>query len=408
MATIRIKLRESKINGKAGTVYYQICHRRKNRQLTTKIHLFPEQWDAAREQIILTAGNEMVLDKCGRQIENDVFLLRQVVRELESRGMVYTLDDIITMFHSFLSRITVLEYMKTQITILLENKRLGTARNYSRTLRSFALFLHGEDLLFARFTENVVMQYNVWLLKRGVRRNTLSFYMRVLRSVYNKAVRERLVEQTFPFNNVYTGVDRTRKRAVDESVIVRLQKLKLCASSALALARDLFVFSYCTRGMAFVDMAFLRWRDISNGVISYCRHKTGQYLTIRIEPCMESIIRRYERERAHSSAFVFPILFSDEPGTAYRQYQTALGYYNRQLKKLAELAGINIPLSSYVARHSWATTARNRNIPLSVISAGMGHTSERTTEIYLASLENSVIDEANQTILTMLNGAISL
>lgn len=408
MATIRIKLRESKINGKTGTVYYQICHKQKNRQLTTKIHLLPEQWDAAREQIIMTARNEMVLGRCCRQIENDVFLLQQIVRELESRERAYTPDDVIAMFHSSVSRTTVQEYMKTQITALLENRKLGTARNYGRTLNSFALFLRGEDLLFARVTEHLVMQYSLWLLKRGVRRNTLSFYTRILRSVYNKAVRERLVEQTFPFNGVYTGVDRTRKRAVDESVIVRLQKLKLCASSALALARDLFVFSYCTRGMAFVDMAFLRWQDIADGVISYCRHKTGQRLTIRIEPCMESIIRRYEKKLAPPSAFVFPILFSDEPETAYRQYQTALGYYNRMLKKLAELAGINISLSSYVARHSWATTARNRNIPLSVISAGMGHTSERTTEIYLASLENLVIDEANKTILTMLNSAISL
>lgn len=408
MATIRIKLRESKINGKAGTVYYQICHRQKNRQLTTKIHLLPEQWDAARGQVIMTAGNEMVLGRCCRQIENDVFLLQQIIRGLEDRRMAYTPDDVIAMYHSSFSQTTVQEYMKIQIAALLENRKLGTARNYGRALNSFALFLRGENLSFARFTENLIMQYSIWLLKRGVRRNTLSFYMRILRSVYNKAVRERLVEQTFPFNSVYTGVDRTRKRAVDESVIVRLQKLKLRASSALALARDLFVFSYCTRGMAFVDMAFLRRQDIADGVISYCRHKTGQRLTIRVEPCMENIIKRYEKGVVDSSAFVFPILFSDEPEVAYKQYQTALGYYNRKLKKLAELAGINIPLSSYVARHSWATTARNHNIPLSVISAGMGHTSERTTEIYLASLESSVIDKANQTILTLLNSAISL
>lgn len=144
-----------------------------------------------------------------------------------------------------------------------------------------------------RFDSRFVEEYGEWLRRRGVVRNTVSFYMRVLRSVYNRAVGERLVAQTYPFGNVYTGIDRTRKRAVDERIIGRLSRLDLRGSAPLALARDLFVFSYCARGMAFVDMAFLRRQDIRDGVVHYVRHKTGQPLSVRLEPCMQAIVARY-------------------------------------------------------------------------------------------------------------------
>ena len=232
-------------------------------------------------------------------------------------------------------------------------------------------------------------------------RNSSSFYMRVLRSVYNKAVTKRLVKQTFPFQNVYTGVDKTRKRAIDEQHILDLCKLSLPALSPLALARDLFLFSYCTRGMAFVDMAFLCKKNIHNGYICYTRKKTGQQLVIRVEPLIQKIISRYAGQTKRSQ-YLLPIISSEDPVIAFSQYQTALGYYNKLLKRISKILDLDISLSSYTARHSWATAARNHNVPISVISAGMGHTTEKTTQIYLASLESSVIDQANQSILSAL------
>lgn len=175
----------------------------------------------------------------------------------------------------------------------------------------------------------------------------------------------------YPFRSVYTGVERTRKRAIREDIMVRLQKLNLADSAPLAFSRDLFIFSYCTRGMAFVDIAYLK---------------------------KEEIIKRYE-PYVYNSPYLFPIITSNNPEKAYRQYQTALGYHNRKLKKLGKLTGENLRLSSYTARHSWATVARSHNVPLSIISAGMGHTSEKNTLIYLESVENSLIDKADEGIL---------
>ncbi len=302
---------------------------------------------------------------------------------------------------------SIVEFFNQQIDLCKHNGSFGTARNYQRTLNSLTSFLQGEDIPLSSVNEKLVTDYELWLAGKGMNRNSSSFYIRNFRSVYNKAVKHNLTEQSSPFRNVYTGIDKTRKRAVNESTILRLLKLDLSHSPSLALTRDLFVFSYCTRGMAFVDIAFLRKSDISYDIINYIRRKTGQQLSVRIEPCMARIIRRHA-SATRNIPYVFPIVSSIIPEEAYRQYQIALNYHNRKLKRIAKLLKGNPPLSFYAARHTWATTARNHNVPLSVISEGMGHTNEKTTRIYLASLENSIIDKANRGIVARLNSVVSM
>ncbi len=284
---------------------------------------------------------------------------------------------------------------------------LGTARNYQRTYNSFRAFLgYKVDMPIGQLDAGLIGEYESWLMAKGMTRNSSSFYMRNLRAVYNKAVLHGEVQPQNIFHSVYTGIDHTRKRAVREKIIMDLQKLDLRYSKALDLARDLFVFSYCTRGMAFVDVAFLRKEDISCGVISYVRRKTSQRLSVGVEPCIARIIGKYAEE-VSDSPYVFPIIRAADGDEAYRQYTIALNYHNRKLKVLGRLIGLEVPLSSYTARHTWATVARDHNVPVSVISAGMGHTSEKTTQIYLDALDSTVIDAANRGILGSLNRMVS-
>lgn len=398
MATIKVKLRPSSVVGRAGTVYYQVTHRRATQQVTTNIRLQPDEWDAIGEQVVVSVADKSIIQN---RIDSDTALLRRIVKDLDSSGVTYSVGDIIKRYKSPECHVSVLDFMKNQIRLMRNANRLGTALNYEKTMKNFAEFLGGVNLPFSAMTEQLIADYNAFLVQRGMVRNSISFYMRIMRAVYNKAVRQKLVEQSHPFTEVYTGIDRTRKRAVSESVISQLYKLKLTEDTPLALARDIFIFSYCTRGMAFVDIAYLKKENISGGMLSYVRHKTGQRLTVRIEPPIGEIIKHYE-PYVRNSPYLFPIITSNDPEEAYRQYQTALGYHNRKLKKLGKLTGENLRLSSYTARHSWATVARNHNVPLSIISAGMGHTSEKTTLIYLESVENSLIDKANEGILKAL------
>ena len=396
MATIKVKLRPSSVVERAGTIYYQVTHRRATQQITTNIRLQPDEWDTIGEQVVVSVADKNIIQN---RIDSDIALLKRIVKDLNNSGVTYSVGDIVKRFKSPECHVLVLDFMQNQIRLMRNANRLGTALNYEKTMKNFVKFLGGVNLPFSAMTEQVIADYNAFLVQRGMVRTSISFYMRIMRAVYNKAVRQKLVEQSHPFTEVYTGIDRTRKRAVSESVISQLYKLNLAEGTPLALARDIFIFSYCTRGMAFVDIAYLKRENIQNGVICYARRKTGQLLSVRIEPSIQRIIDRYS---SALSPYVFPILTSTETKPAYEEYQVAINNHNRQLRRLSKMLPAGCKLTSYTSRHSWATAARNHNVPISVISAGMGHTSEQTTQIYLTMLENSVIDDANQGLIRSL------
>ena len=298
------------------------------------------------------------------------------------------------------TKIKVVEtFIEEQIKQLREEHRFGTANNYEKTMRSLESFVRNKKLTFTNFNEQLIADYNTYLISKGLMRNSISFYMRNLRAIYNKAVKQKIVKKKELFSEVYTGIDKTRKRAVDERLISKLYNLKLDNNDVLTLTRDIFIFSYCMRGMSFVDIAYLKKSDISNGVISYCRRKTGQLMNVRIESCMQCIINKYKE---NTSEYIFPIIKSDDKGEAYKQYRSGINIYNRNLGILSDMIGSGCKLSSYTARHSWATAARKHDVPISVISAGMGHSSETTTQIYLKSIEDDVVDRANAEIINKL------
>ena len=393
MATVKVKLRPSSVEGKAGVIYYQIIHNRQTQQITTRLRVHPMDWDADEGALAISSPNRSMIQN---RINSDVALLKRVISDLDNSGGDYTVGDVISHYKSPQSHILALDYMRSLIEQLRATNRLGTAKNYEKTMCSFGEFLGDINLPLSALTEQVITDYNAFLIQKGLVRNSVSFYMRVLRAIYNKAVRQKLIEQSHPFTEVYTGIDRTRKRAVSEYIISQLYRLELPEGTPLEFARDIFIFSYCTRGMAFVDIAYLKNSNIQNGIMYYARRKTGQLLSVKIEPCIQRIIDRYADAK---SPYVFPILTSTDATTAYEQYQTALNTHNRLLGRLSDMLGCGCKLTSYTSRHSWATAARNHNVPISVISQSMGHTSEQTTQIYLTMLENSVIDEANKGII---------
>ncbi len=284
---------------------------------------------------------------------------------------------------------------------LVENGQMKTSLSYRCTRNSFVRFLETEDINMRLLTSDVIQAYEYWLKREGIGLNTISFYMRVLRAAYNRAVERGLMRQADLFKSVYTGVQKTRKRAIDEGIMHQLVRLDLTGHKSLDYARDLFLFSFYTRGMAFVDMAYLRKQDLVNGFIHYNRRKTGQRVSIKVEPCMMNIINKYE-SLAKESSYLLPILKGEDSRGLSLQHYNAIRNYNMQLKRITDILGLPQPITSYVSRHTWATVAKNKEIPISVISEGMGHTSIRTTQIYLASLEQSVLDKANEMIIADL------
>lgn len=258
-------------------------------------------------------------------------------------------------------------------------------------------FMHNKDIAIDEIDQKLMGEYENFLKMTGAGLNTVSFYMRIMRAVYNRAVDEGITEQCYPFKKVYTGIARTVKRALRIDDIRRIKNVDLSNEPNLAFARDMFMFSFYTRGMSFVDMSFLCRSNLSDGVLSYCRRKTGQRLDIKWEKCMQEIVERYDA----GGPYILPIVSPDK-GDERLQYRLCQCRINTHLKRLGRMMGLLHPLTMYVARHSWASIAKSRNVPLSIISEGMGHDSDATTRIYLASIEASRIDEANSSILNAL------
>jgi integrase len=283
--------------------------------------------------------------------------------------------------------------MQNKIQELKDKNKINTARKYAAALRRFSVYRNLTDIPLEDLTTKELKLFEDHLLRRGVVMNTVSFYMRILRAVYNKAIIEEIIPPGKPFATVYTGVARTKKRAIDEKIIRQLQLLQFKPN--LAFARDMFLLSFYTRGMSFIDMANLKKDSIINGVIVYRRKKTGQQILVGLEPCMGEIIKRYAK-MTKGSDYLLPLLYQD--GEAIK-YEAALRNQNQRLKKISKQLGLSKHLTTYVSRHTWATIARSKGISLPIISEGMGHTSEQTTRIYLSSLDHRIIDRANRKII---------
>lgn len=379
MTSIKVKFRPSTDAEREGAIYYQIIHDRKVRQCSTPYRAFPKEWQTRFRE----------------ETRRDVERLTRIVRRMESRGTVLSADDIVEEFKLYRSRYSLFRFMESVIMNLKECGKIRTAETYTATLRSFSRFRRGRDLMLDEITPDLIQAYEAYLRARGAVPNTTSFYMRILRAVYNRAVESEAIEQRNPFRHVYTGTERTIKRAIPIAAISRIKNLELPRGSKMDFARDMFMLSFYLRGMSFVDMAFLRKKDRADNHVTYRRRKTGQRLDIAWTKEMQSIVEKYP---PNPTQYLLPILtnpLSDER-IAYRNRASCI---NRQLKTIARMTNLKIPLTLYCARHSWASAARTKGIPVSIISEGMGHDSEATTQIYLASLETSVIDRANALII---------
>ena len=399
MTSIKVKFRPSSTIQKEGTLHYQIIHHREVRKLRTGYRLFPSEWNTVLKRINVSAGkNEerrLYLTALKKHIDTDLFKIKECINRLKQENKPYTADRIVELYSTHEGSCTFLLYGKE---LLVELKKIGKVRTtdtYRNALGSFERFLNDRaDIPLEDMDSNLMIAYESWLKGTGICPNTSSYYMRNLRAIYNRAVERGFVTQQNPFKHVYTGIDKTKKRAVSLDVIREIRDLKLTKKS-LVFARDIFLFSFYTRGTSFVDMAFLKKKDLQNGILTYRRNKTDQQLFVKWEKPMQELIDKYD---TFDTSYLLPVIRNNGVDE-WHQYQNAAHRINRNLKQIGKQIGLDIPLTTYVARHAWASIAQSKNVPLSVISKALGHDSEQTTRIYLSSLDTSVVDKANNLIL---------
>lgn len=402
MVEFKIDFKVSCPKSQEGMVYYQVSYKRTMKQICTGYKLYLHEWNKRSSEIVFSSFSEernAYLQVLQTKIVNDKRILKRIIAVWEKRGASYTAKEVVQAFMRHQEGSLLLSsFMEKVMEQLRRAGKVRTSETYRSTLNSFMRFRRDEEVLLEEIDSDLMMDYETWLKSNGISMNTVSFYMRILRATYNRAVENNLIAQQYPFKHVYTGIAKTVKRAIPFRLIKRLKSMDLSSNKMYSFARDMFLFSFYTRGMAFVDMAFLRKKDLNKGTLSYRRKKTGQLLFIKWEPCMQEIVDRYFDAE---SPYLLPLI--KKAGVKERnQYINGMHQINKYLGKIGVDMNIPIPLTLYVARHTWASVAKSKNIPLSVICEGMGHDSETTTRIYLTSLDTTPVDRANHLILNSL------
>jgi integrase len=343
-----------------------------------------------------------------RKLKKEVRQLRQTSAVWEAQGGDYSAKDLARHVKKQKQGQLFGEYANRKVEALYAENRYETAHLLKYAIRSFLNFLEHRDIRIDQIKADLMKNYEQHLLKNNKSKNTVSAYMRSLRRIYNLAISEKIFvpqkTDVNPFSGVFTGNDKTAKRAIDLERISQLAKLEPDESKTEEnLCRDLFLFSFCTHGMPFIDLINLKKENVCEKNIRYKRQKTGQEIHIELENCMKKIIERYADK---NSKYIFPVMREvekvDDTYLIWKKTRSALALYNLRLKKLAVKGGIKERLTSYVARHSWATAASHSGIPLPVISRGMGHESIRTTELYIAQVNSYYVGHANRKILEQL------
>ena len=289
-------------------------------------------------------------------------------------------------------------FMEWMIDKLLSKGKKRSAEAYQTTLNSFMAFRNNEDIYLYEIKAPLIERYQAWLKRKGVTLNTISFYMRIMRTAYNNAVEYNLTSDMHPFRKVYTGIAKTTKRSVTLEVMKEIRHFATDDPN-IAFARDMFLFSFYTRGMSFVDMSYLKTTDIVDGMLHYARKKTGQEIDIEWTTELQEIV---DKNPSCNEPYLLPIIKKSN-GKERNQKRYKQTVVNENLKKISKALQLKEPLTMYVARHTWASLARDTGIPLKTISLAMGHESEKTTQIYLKNLDVNAVDRANRKIINLIN-----
>lgn len=399
MASVRIKFRPSTVEGKEGTLYFQIIHKRVARTVFTDCRVFTSEWDNVSSSVITVGTDERktYLEMVASKLKWSMERFSRIMAEKDTTKAEYTVDDIVSEYNKQPDCPTLFNFIRSMITKKTAAKRYGTAKTYRDSLASFSSFRNGKDITFDDLNEDIINQYEAWMKNKGLKRNSSSCYLRTFKTLYLKAVELGLTEDKDIFRHVFTGFATTTKRAISIDAIKAIRKLNLENNPALAFARDMFMLSLYLQGMAFVDIAYLKKSDIRNGQLQYSRKKSGQTLTISWEKPMQEIVDAYSH-LTKDTPYLLPII-TKQDGMERKQYEKAEHNVNRNLKKIGEMAGLHIPLTTYVARHSWASIMRDMGNDITVVGKGLGHSDIKTTQIYLSTIDNSTVMKANKRFL---------
>ena len=381
----------------------RFTHDRNTKLVALGLSVEPHYWNKDAEMLTSDCPERAILQS---KIDSALAVYRKKINRLEALDVPVNFD---TLFEPTTRKagITIEDGFNAEIERLESLGKINSATKHKYALqvldgyKSVKTALEAIDLDYLKGLE-------LYLRQRGNKDNSIATRFAIFKAIYNKAVKEgKVTVKQNPFTLFQVGSlwAKTRKRAIDKDDIQRLIDLEIAdghTTEYRRLARDLFLFSYFTAGMNFGDIARLRYKDIVKGRVNYSRHKTQKLLSFQLVPNAMRIIEKYSKANHAQEDYIFPILDRSEHKTAqqiFNRTHKVLRKVNRELKTLGEQIGLKMPLTTYVARHTYATVLKRSGVSVALISESLGHSDLSTTQIYLDSFENSQIDAAMQNLL---------
>ena len=296
------------------------------------------------------------------------------------------------------------KYTQEQIDRLRIANRIGTADSYKQTLTSFQKFLNHKDIPLSKINLKFILDYEAKCKGEGMKVNSIGVYLRTLRAIVNRAINDGILNRNnYPFNNYSIKSEKTAKRAISKEDIQKIIDLELEPGSKLWDSLNYFIFMFHLRGMNFIDLAYLKFENLKEGRIEYRRIKTGKLYSIKLTDKAQQIVDHYTKDRTYSETdYLFPVLPTNLKSDLEKErskFKDQRRYFNKSLKTIAKLCGIEVSLTTYVTRHTWASLAKFAGISPAIIGESLGHSDLKTTQTYLANFDNEALDDANAIIL---------
>ncbi|MDR2948834.1 MAG: site-specific integrase [Prevotella sp.] len=395
-----ICFRGKKLSNGESPIMIRICKDRKTRYKSLGISINPTFWDFSKNQPKTNCPNRDYIEKIiiDRKAE-----LQKKILELKAEEKEFTASTLIKPKEKHRLK-SVNEFYTELIKEMEQSDKIGNSRVYKDSLRSLEAYYKSKlDIPFSDIDMNFLLGYEKWLRSRNCKDSSMNLFFRTLRSTYNKAIERRYAKRdTYPFNDfkISKFSIRTEKRAISKDNVKLIMNLDLSKEKEyIQLSRDLFVFSYLCSGISFSDMANLKHNNITNDRLMYIRQKTHRKINVPICDEAKEIMKMYIDS---NNEYIFPILDHTIHKTKMQQYnrkKKVILKVNRYLKKISQMTGIEVNLTTYVSRHSYATVLKNSGVNIALIGETLGHSDLKTTQIYLDSFENSQIDEAMKYLL---------
>lgn len=402
MTTIKTVLRQTELSNKKFPINLRVTKDRKSKFFSTIFKALENEWDEKSGRFNKNNSNYIQNNRLLGKFEDRAL---KVLAELEMEKEQYNLDDFEQRFRidSNPADENVFNFWEEIISEMVVAERTGNARANRDTLGSLKLFNSSSTKLnFRDLTPEFLYKYEVFLRSRGGTDGGIGVRMRAVRAIYNMAIERKIAKaDAYPFATYKISKLKGKglKRALSIEDVRKIVDVDLSEYPHLVNSRNYFVFSFYTRGMNFADMMKLKWTDISDDQLHYTRSKTKGNFIIKILSPVQKVLDYYKADT--TTKYIFPIVSKDKLTPTQMEYRKKkmLLLYNKQLKEISKVSGINKPLSSYVARHSFANCLKQKGVATDIISESLGHQNLAVTQAYLKELESSVLDQACEMLL---------